>query len=144
MYFPFIIYIFPFFNSSISTPNGGEACFWNLGPLHTWAKSRDHEIVRAQKKVSKSCPNTSLTSYSVVMDQFSSVVWSHMWLGPQPNAISIYFYSCGLSHTIKENKSAVVSIWSAMVFRFCGRPISKRWFFKIIQVTMKHDALDAM
>jgi hypothetical protein len=29
------------------------------GPLHTQAKSRDHEIVRAQKKVSKGhCPNT--------------------------------------------------------------------------------------
>ena len=26
-----------------------------LGPLHTQAKSRDHEIVRAQKKVSKGC-----------------------------------------------------------------------------------------
>ena len=26
---------------------------WILGPLHTRAKSRDHEIVRAQKKVSK-------------------------------------------------------------------------------------------
>ena len=27
-----------------------------LGPLHTRAKSRDHEIVRAQKKMSKGCP----------------------------------------------------------------------------------------
>ena len=30
----------------------------HLGPLHTRAKSRDHEIVRAQKKVSKGRPNT--------------------------------------------------------------------------------------
>jgi hypothetical protein len=29
-----------------------------LGPLHTRAKSRDHEIVRAQKKVAKGCPNS--------------------------------------------------------------------------------------
>ena len=28
------------------------------GPLHTRAKSRDHEIVRAQKKVSKGRPKT--------------------------------------------------------------------------------------
>ena len=27
--------------------------FLFLGPLHTWPKSRDHEIVRAQKKASK-------------------------------------------------------------------------------------------
>ena len=30
-----------------------------LGPLHTQAKSRDHEIVRPQKKVSKGHPKTS-------------------------------------------------------------------------------------
>ena len=30
----------------------------DLGSLHTWAKSRDHGIVRAQKKVSKGRPNT--------------------------------------------------------------------------------------
>jgi hypothetical protein len=38
------------------------------GPLHTRAKSRDHEIVRAQKKVSKGHPNTLPTSCSVVTD----------------------------------------------------------------------------
>ena len=30
--------------------------------------------------------------------------------------------------------------WSA---GFHGRPISKRWFLKIVQVTMKHDPFDA-
>jgi hypothetical protein len=39
-----------------------------LGPLHTRAKSRDHEIVRAQKKVSKGCPKTPPRSCNVVMD----------------------------------------------------------------------------
>ena len=39
-----------------------------LGPLHTQAKSRDHEIVRAQKKVSKGRPNTPPKSCSVVTD----------------------------------------------------------------------------
>ena len=29
-----------------------ERIFMNLGPPHTQAKSRDHEIVRAQQKVS--------------------------------------------------------------------------------------------
>ena len=37
-------------------------------PLHTRAKSHDHEIVRAQKKVSKGCPNTPPKSCSVVSD----------------------------------------------------------------------------
>jgi hypothetical protein len=38
----------------------------------------------------------------------------------------------------------VVSIRSAMVSRFCVKPTSKRWFLKIVQVTMKHDPFDAM
>ena len=38
------------------------------GPLHTRAKSRDHDIVRAQKKVSKGRPNTPPKSCSVVTD----------------------------------------------------------------------------
>ena len=38
------------------------------GPLRTQAKSRDHEIVRAQKEVSKGRPNTPPRSCSVVTD----------------------------------------------------------------------------
>jgi hypothetical protein len=38
------------------------------GPLHTRAKSRDHEIVRAQSKVSKGRPNIPPKSCSVVTD----------------------------------------------------------------------------
>ena len=26
----------------------------------------------------------------------------------------------------------------------CVRPTSKKWFLKVVQVTMKHDSLDAM
>ena len=37
----------------------------DLGPLHTRAKSRDYEIVRAQNKVSKGCPKTPPKSCSV-------------------------------------------------------------------------------
>jgi hypothetical protein len=57
---------------------------------------------------------------------------------------SMNFYSCGSSHMINQNKSTVVSIWSAMVYQLSIRPTSKRCFLKIIQVTMKHDPLDAM
>ena len=39
-----------------------------LEALHTRAKSRDHFIVRAQKKVSKGRPKTSPKSCSVVTD----------------------------------------------------------------------------
>ena len=45
----------------------------NLGPLHTQAKSRDHEIVRAQKKVFKCHPKTPSKSCSVVTDPNCSV-----------------------------------------------------------------------
>ena len=40
----------------------------SLGPLHTQAKSRDHDIVKTQKKVSKGRPNTPPKSSSVVKD----------------------------------------------------------------------------
>ena len=44
----------------------------DLEPLHTRAKSRDHEFVRAQKKVSKGRPNTPPKSSSVVTDPLVS------------------------------------------------------------------------
>ena len=31
-----------------------------------------------------------------------------------------------------------------MVSRFCVQPTSKKWFLKIIEVSMKHDPFDAM
>ena len=105
----------------------------NLEPLHTWAKSHDHEIVRAQEKLSKGRPKTSPT-----------VVWSHMWLDPQPNAILMNFCSWGSSTMIKYNKPTVMSVWSAMVSWFCVRSTSKRWFLKTIHITMKHDPFDAI
>ena len=40
----------------------------HYGPLHTRAKSRDHEILRAQKIVSKGRLNTPPKSCSMVMD----------------------------------------------------------------------------
>ena len=71
------------------------------GPLHTRAKSRDHEFVRAHKKVSKGHrPNTPLKSCDCDHGP-SSVMWSHMWPGPQPNAISMSYHPCGSSHMIK-------------------------------------------
>ena len=71
-----------------------------LGPPHTRAESRDHEIMRAQNKVSKGRPNTPPNSCSVVTDPQGSyeVICDP---GPQPNAISVNFYSCGSSHVIK-------------------------------------------
>ena len=42
--------------------------YTDWGPLYTQAKSRDHEIVRAQKKASKGRPKTPPKSWSVVMD----------------------------------------------------------------------------
>ena len=46
----------------------GCSSLYALGPLHIRVKSHDHEIVRAQKKVSKGRPNTPPKSPSVVMD----------------------------------------------------------------------------
>ena len=43
---------------SLEILEAGEWLLSPLGPLHTWAKNRDHEIVRAQKKVFKGRPKT--------------------------------------------------------------------------------------
>ena len=75
---------------------------------------------------------------------WSGVVWRHMWPGPQPNVISMNLDSCGSSRMINENKSTIVSVRSAMVSWFIVRPIYKRWFLKIVQVTLKHGPFDAM
>ena len=81
-----------------SQVTGGVTRDWV--PLHTWAKSRDQSIVRAQKKVSKGRPNTPPKIMHCGHGP-SSVVWSHMWLRPQPNAISMNFYLCGFSHMVR-------------------------------------------
>ena len=103
--------------------------------LHTWAKSCDHGIVRAQTKCSK-----------VVFKPFQKhVVWSQVLkcsvksyvIGPQPNVISMNFIHAESSHMIKYiTKSTVfMRFWSAMVSRFCARVASKRGFLYIVQVT---------
>ena len=45
-------------------------------------------------------------------------------------------YSYGFSHMIKHNKSMVASGRNAKVSLFCVRLTSKRWFLRIVQVTM--------
>jgi hypothetical protein len=57
----------------------------------------------------------------------SSVVWSHMWLGPQPNVVSMNSIHVGSSHMIQSNNPTVMRFWSAMVSWFCIRPTSKKW-----------------
>ena len=53
-----------------------------LGPLHTRAKSREHEIVRAQMKVSKGRPKTP-QSHVVWTQTLKCSVKSYV-TGPQP------------------------------------------------------------
>jgi hypothetical protein len=61
-------------------------------------------MVRAQKKVSKGRrPNTPPESCCSVVTDPQVLVWSHMWPGPQPNAISKNSYSRRSSHT-KPNR----------------------------------------
>ena len=117
-------------------------CAHGLEPLHSRAKSRDRNIVRAQKKVSKG--HSQHTSEIMWCGHGpSSVVRSHMWSGWQPNAIPMNLYPCRLPHMIKHNKPTVVSIQSVVVSRFCVRPTFKKWFLKSIQVTVKYDPFDA-
>jgi hypothetical protein len=73
-----------------------------LGPLHTRAKSRDHEIVRAQMKVSKghrsNTPPKSSCSVVTGPRVYCEVICDR---SPRPNASSMIVYSCRPSHMIK-------------------------------------------
>ena len=72
----------------------------SLGPLHTRAKSRDHDIVRAPKKVSQGRPKSPPTSCSVVTDPRVQCEVLCDW-GPQLNVISMDSCSCGSSRMLK-------------------------------------------
>ena len=112
------------------------------GPLTHEPRAVTMKLWEPKQKCPKAVP-THLQTH-VCGHRSSGVVWSHMWPGPQSNAISMKFYSCGSSHMIKSNKSIVVSVRSAMVSWFCVRSTFKRWFWKMNQMTMKHDPCDAM
>ena len=113
-----------------------------LGPLHILVKSRDHEIVRTQNKLSKgrrkTPPNLLVWSRALKCSAKSYVT------GPLTKC---YFNEClfmwVLTHDKldscehSENRSAMLS-W------FCVKLTSKRWFLEIVQVTTKHDPFDAM
>ena len=90
-------------------------------------------------------PNTPPKLCSVVWSRTLKCSVSHMWWDPWPNANSMNFYSCGSSHVIMWNKSAAVSVWSAiMVSRFCVGPTSLRRSLKIVKGTLKHYPFNAM
>jgi hypothetical protein len=45
---------------------------------------------------------------------------------------------------IKYDKSTVASIQSAIVSQFGVMPTFKKWFLKVVKVSVQHDSLDAM
>ena len=111
----------------------------NSGPLHR------HEPRVMTMKLWEPKRSVQRPSQDTYGNMPSIVVWSHMWLGPQPKAISVNLYSYGvLTHDKIWKKSTIVRFRSVMVSRFYVRPTSKKWFWKIIRVTMKHDPFDAM
>jgi hypothetical protein len=61
-----------------------------LGPLYTWARSRDYEVVRVQKKVFKGRPKTPPESCSVVTDPrvYCDAICDR---APQPYATTMEF-----------------------------------------------------
>ena len=62
------VYMGPYMASNGSYFMVTWTMFRNLGSLHTRAKSRDNEIVRAQKKVSNGVSQAPPKSCSVVTD----------------------------------------------------------------------------
>ena len=84
----------------------GSTLSCHEAPLHKQAKSRDHEITRAQKKVPKGHLNTPSKSCSVK---------PHV-TGPSTQMLFQRTSNhTGSSHMIKYNKPMVVSVQSAMI-----------------------------
>ena len=109
-----------------------------LGPLpHTSREPWPWNCESPEESVQRPSQDTSEIMYCG--HEFPCVEWSHMWLGPQPNAISMDFYSCGFSHIIKRINQRLwvfgVSWSPGFVLGLPPRDV----FSKIIQVTMKHD-----
>ena len=62
-------------------------------------------------------------------------VWGHMWPGVNQNLFQYISIHMGLSHMLNR---------VYLRFGYGVKPTSERWFLKIVQVTMKHDLLDAL
>ena len=97
----------------------------------------------SSKEVSKDHLKTLPESCSVVK---SPQVYCEVTYDRDLNQVLMQWISIhvGSSHMIKYNKPTIVRFQSAMVFQFRVRPTSRGWFLKTVQVTMKHDPLDAM
>jgi hypothetical protein len=79
-----------------------------LGPLHTRAKSRDHRIVRAQRKVSRGRPNTP-QNHVVWSRTLECSVKSYVTQPSTKCYFNVSLFMRGLIHD-KSNKSTVVSV----------------------------------
>ena len=103
-----------------------------LVPPLTRAKSRDHKLVRAQKKMSKGHPKALPKSHSVVTALKCS--GKSYVIGPRSMLFQTISIHVGSSHIINKRLWDFKVPWSP---GFCVRPPSKRWFLKIIQMNMK-------
>ena len=101
------------------------------------------KFVGAQMKVSKGRPNAPPKTSSVVTDrqvQCEGICDRAL----NQMLISMKFYSCRSSPMIKQNKSTVVSVWSAMGPPVLCQAYLQEVVLKIVQVTVEHDPFDAM
>ena len=91
------------------------------------------ELWGAKRKCPKR-PSQDIFQNHVVWSQPSRVVGRHMWSGPLSMLFQRISNHVGCSHMIEYEESTAVRFQSAVVFyKFCVRPISKRWFLKTIQ-----------
>ena len=116
---------------------------WNLGPLHTWAKSCDHGIMRPQKKVSTCRSNTPPKSCSVVTDPQMQCKVICDWSLNQMLFQWILIHVCPQIwlNRINQRWWAFAMLWSP---GFVLSLPTRDDFLKIVQVTMKHDPFAAM
>jgi hypothetical protein len=111
-----------------------------LGSLHTRAKSHDHEITRAHTK----CPNAIPRHFQ------NHVVWSYALKCNVKSRVIVPLNNCYFNEFLfmrgpRTWQNIVTQrLWDFGVSWSCIRPTSKRWFLRIVQVTMKHGPFDNM
>ena len=92
------------------------------------AKSRDHEIARAQKNMLKGLPKTP-PKHAVWTRILKCSVKSYATTPLTKSYFNELLFILS-SHIIEYNKSTVVSIWNARVSWFYVRPTSKKMVFE--------------
>ena len=114
--------------------------------VHTRAKSCE-SVTMILWEPKRKCPKvvpTHLPKHLVWSQILKCGVKSYVTRSSTNSYFNEFLLMWVLNHDKLENQWLCVFGVPYMVSRLCVKPTSKRWFMKIVQVTMKHDPFDVM